>query len=185
MRYAAFEEWNTPRLLLRKITMEDALAYYERLGSSEAVTKYMLFKPHRDISDSVASVEKNLRRYETGRNYRWVIDAQGEGLIGVIDLLGFDEGRSACSFAYMLAEDFWGKGYGTEALEAVLEFAFRKMEMETIEADHFAENAGSGAVMRKVGMIYQGTVPGKYEKDGTVYDAPQYAITREQWLSRK
>lgn len=176
MIYAAYEELQTSRLHLRRITMADAQAYYERLGSSEEVTKYMCFQPHGDISDSVAGIEKHLRRYETGRNYRWVIALQETGaLIGVIDLLAFRED--------MLGQDFWGKGYGTEALKAVMDYAFLKMEMERIEADHFDANGGSGTVMRKVGMTYQGTIPGKYEKNGIVYDAPQYAITREEWYA--
>lgn len=184
MRYVQFEELNTPRLHLRRIRLEDAENYYERLGSSKEVTKYMLFQPHREISDSIASIEKNLRRYETGRNYRWVIARkETDELMGVIDLLGFNEETSTCSFAYMLGEDFWGRGYGTEALKAVFSFAFEKMEMERIEADHFAENTASGAVMRKVGMEYVGTILKKYEKDGIFHDAPQYAITRTQWYN--
>lgn len=185
MRYTEFQELDTPRLHLRRITMADAKAYYERLGSSAEVTKFMLFQPHKDISDSVASIEKNLRRYETGRNYRWVIaEKETDELMGVIDLLGFDEENSTCSFAYMLGTDFWGRGYGTEALEAVFGFAFEKMEIQRIEADHFGSNAASGAVMRKVGMTYLGTIANKYEKDGVLYDAPQYAITRSHWLAR-
>lgn len=184
MRFAEFEELTTARLHLRKITMEDAAQYFARLGSSEEVTRYMLFRPHQDISESEAGIQKALRRYETGESYRWAIDLKGEGLIGVIDLLGFNAEKSRCSFAYMLGKDFWGRGYGTEALAAVVEFAFTRMEMEIIEADHFSENTGSGAVMRKVGMTYQGTVAGKYEKDGVIYDAPQYAITRQQWIDK-
>lgn len=185
MRYAQFEELNTSRLRLRRITMADAQAYYERLGSSEEVTRYMLFQPHKDISDSVDSIEKNLRRYETGRNYRWVIASkETDELMGVIDLLGISEETNSCTFAYMLGEEFWGRGYGTEALKAVFTFAFEKMEMERIEADHFADNPASGAVMRKVGMRYTGTVLGKYEKGGIFHDAPQYEITRSQWPAK-
>lgn len=182
MRYAEFEELDTPRLHLRKIGMGDVKAYYERLGSSEEVTKYMLFQPHRDISDSVASIEKSLRRYEAGRSYRWAVTLRESGeLIGVIDLLAFDEERSSCSFAYMLGKDFWGRGYGTEALRAAIHFGFSKLELERIEADHMAENGGSGAVMRKAGMTYLGTTAGKYEKDGILHDAPRYGISREEW----
>lgn len=186
MIYAAYEELDTPRLHLRKIGMDDLQLYYTRLGSSREVTKYMFFQTHKDISESVASIEKALKRYETGRNYRWAITLrEDDNIIGVIDLLKFDEEANSCSFAYMLGQDFWGKGYGTEALNAVMEFAFTKMEIAKIEAEHFGANIASGAVMRKAGMIYQGTVPGKYEKDGIVYDAPQYIMTREQWILKR
>lgn len=182
MRYATITRLETERLILRKITPEDAWDYYSKLGSSPAVTRYMLFQPHGALSDSVASIEKNLRRYETGRNYRWVICLKGTAeLIGVIDLLGFRETEDCCSFAYMLAEDVWGKGYGTEAVRAVFDFAFREMDMAKIEADHFADNVASGAVMRKCGMVKTGVLPGKYEKNGVLHDAVQYELTREAW----
>lgn len=184
MEYAAFEELKTPRLVLRKLCAADADAFFRFAGSGQ-VTKYMLWKPHGDISESASSIEKTLSRYETGNCWRWGIALrETDELIGIIDLLGFDETDNTCSFAYMIAEAFWGRGYGTEALRAVLDFAFDKMKVSAVAADHFAENAASGAVMRKVGMTCRGVVPGKYEKIGVRYDAPQYRITREEWDSR-
>ena len=185
MNYIPIHPLHTPRLLLRRLTIGDAPEYFSRLGGSEAVTRYMLFRPHKSLSESLSSIEKALRRYETGEFYRWGIELPGSGLIGVIDLLAFDREKESCSFAYMLAEEFWDRGYGTEALKAVLDFAFREMELKSVQADHFAENTASGAVMRKAGMIFQGTSPGKYEKDGIVHDAPRYLITREMWEARQ
>ena len=182
MEFAAFKELETSRLMLRRICPGDVQDYYDRLGSREAVTRYMTFNPHRDISESAASVQKALRRYEEGKYYRWVISPKEDRrLIGVIDLLNFDENRDTCSFAYMLAEEFWGRGYGTEALKVVLGFAFTELKVDAVEADHFAENAASGAVMRKAGMVYQGTIKDKYEKNGIRHDAPMYRITVREW----
>ena len=183
MKFPEIRPLETGRLLLRKLTREDVPLYYARLGSSEAVTRYMLFSPHRDISESVASVEKTLRRYEEGCCYRWAITRKGEdSLIGVIDLLRFDRETGSCSFAYMLGEEFWGRGYGTEALRAVFRFAFREMEVTEITADHMWENPASGAVMRKAGMVFRAHLPRHYEKNGKTYDAEGYRITRKRWL---
>lgn len=182
MKYVPFPELISSRLRLRKLARSDIPMYFERIGSEAEVTRFMLFSPHRDISESAASIEKALQRYETGRCYRFCIALKDtDQLIGVIEPLRFDENTSACSFAYMLGRDYWGQGYGTEALRTVLDFLFRDMEMERVEADHMAENIGSGAVMRKAGMIFTGVVSGKYQKDGIVHDAACYCITREQW----
>ena len=185
LRYAEFEELITSRLRLRKLTMNDVPLYYARIGSSAEVTKYMLFSPHEDISESVASVEKALRRYREGKCYRFCIAIrETDELIGVIEPLRFDETDSSCSFAYMLGKDFWGQGYGTEAVTAVFGFLFTKMDVQRVEADHMAENAASGAVMRKAGMTFQCIQPKKYEKDGVFQDAVCYAITKDQWMTR-
>jgi len=182
MKYAAFRQLETPRLLLRELCMEDAEAFFSRLGGSPEVTKHMLWVPHRDISETYASIQKALNRYASGTGYRWAITLRHDAaLIGIIDLLGFDEHAGNCSFAYMLGKDHWNRGFATEALEAVFRFAFTEMDMETITADHFAENPASGAVMAKVGMRRLETIPEKYEKDGSRHDAVVYRITRAQW----
>ena len=182
MFYPEFENLYTSRLCLRELTRGDIPLYFERIGSSAEVTKYMLFQPHQNISESVASIEKALGRYREGRCYRFCIALRDtDELIGIIEPLRFNETDNSCSFAYMLAQEFWGQGYGTEALRAVLDFLFGQMDMERVEADHMADNPASGAVMRKAGMICSGTEPAKYEKNGILHDAVSYVITRQQW----
>ena len=182
MRFPELRALRTERLILRKLRREDVRDYYERIGSSEAVTRHMLFQPHRSIDDSVASIEKTLRRYETGKCFRWGITLRGDDrIIGVFDLLAFDERENRCSFAYMLGEHWWGRGYATEAMKAVFRFAFEEMGIETITVDHFAENPASGAVMRKALMRQTGIRPGAYEKNGALHDAVCYELTRKEW----
>ena len=182
MRYVPIEPIRTDRLLLRKIRLDDVQDYYDRLGSSEAVTRGMLWDPHTDISQSVASVEKALRRYAEGGCYRWAIALPSDDrIIGVVEMLRFDEGDNSCSFAYMLGKPWWGKGYGSEALRAAMDFVFSKMEVEVIRADHFTTNPASGGAMRKAGMTYVKTLPAQYEKHGQKLDSDLYQITREQF----
>lgn len=182
MRFPDFPTLETTRLRLRKLTVEDTQDYYRHLGSSEAVTRYMLWNPHKDISESEASIRKSLRRYEEGRCYRWgIARKETDTLMGVLELLRFDEETGGCSFAYMLGESFWGRGYGTEALTAAFDFAFSRMNVQFIAADHMAENPASGRVMEKAGMTKVRTLPGKYEKNGRFHDAVHYRITAEEW----
>lgn len=179
IQFCELRELHSERLILRRVRREDAESYYRNLGSREAVTRGMLWNPHRDISESVASVEKTLRRYGEGRCYRWAVTEKGsDELIGIVELLRFDETESSCSFAYMLAERCWGRGYGSEVLRRVFRFAFEEMGVERICADHFADNPASGACMRKAGMTQTGTEKGKYVKNGISHDAVLYEIRR-------
>lgn len=180
MNFPHIPTLKTSRLLLRKLTAEDAPAYYRHLFGSQAVARHMLWEPHKDISESVASIQKVLRRYEEGRCYRWgIVLPETDSLIGIIELLRFDEETQSCSFAYMLGEDFWGRGFGTEALMTVFDFAFHQMGVKTITADHFADNPASGRVMEKAGMRKVRILPGKYIKNGTAHDAVEYTIHAE------
>lgn len=181
MKYANFRNLETERLILRDIRMDDIQEYYERLFGDGDVARYMLFDPHQDIGESYQSIEKLLARYEEGRCYRWGITEKGEdSLIGIIELLRFDEQTDTCSFVYMLGCDYWGRGYATEALKEVIRFAFEEMELERIVVDHMSQNAASGAVMRKAGMTHIGTEKGKYTKHGISHDAEIYEIRNEK-----
>lgn len=185
MRYYPIQTLTTRRLVLRRLELSDVPAYFQHLGSSAAVTEHMLWQPHQSLAESEASIRKVLSRYETGRCYRWAIVRREDGqLLGLVELLRFNEETGTCSFAYMLGQPFWNQGYATEALEAAFAFAFHKMQVQAITADHFAENPASGAVMRKAGMVFQRRLPQKYEKQGILHDALEYTITARQWAGR-
>lgn len=180
MRYVKFHDLETERLILRKLQMEDIYEYYERLFGDGDVSRYMVFDPHQDISESLASLERKLERYEQEDYYCWGVTLKEEdGLIGLVELLRFDESANSCSFVYMLGCNYWNQGYGTEILKAVFRFAFEELEVERIVADHMAKNAASGAAMRKAGMKQIGTEAGKYEKLGIRQDAVIYEIRNE------
>ena len=178
-----FRELETPRLVLRRLTMADLPLYYSRLASSPVVTEHMLWTPHTSLSESETSIQKAMARYESGLSCRWVIAPKSTGeLIGIIDLMAVDTGSNICTFAYMLGENFWGHGFGTEAVKAVLNHAFSACGAAVVQVDHFAENGASGAVMRKAGMMPIGNTPGKYSKNSIVHDAVQFKITKEDWM---
>ena len=181
MKYAEMETLETQRLILRKLTMEDLYDYYERIGSDGEVSRFMLWEPHQDIGETLESFEKTLAAYEEGDYYRWVAEEKnGDGIIGTMSLLRFDEEESSCSFAYMFAKDWWRQGYATEAMTVVLNFAVEKLEIKKITADHFAGNEASGAVMRKLGMVHVGTAKDKYEKHGHKVDAELYELVLDR-----
>ena len=81
--------------------------------------------------------------------------------------------------AYYLAERAWGKGYMTEVLRRVIDFAFDGLGLNRVEADHFAENPASGRVMEKAGMTKEGYARQKYCKNGVFHDAVLYGILKE------
>ena len=158
----------------------DVYEYYERLFGDGDVSRYMLFDPHQTILESLESVQEKLARYESGNFYCWGVELKEEaGLMGLVELLRFDEQTDTCSFVYMLGCNYWNQGYGTEMLKAVFQFAFDELKVERILADHMSPNIASGRAMEKAGMKHIGTETGKYEKLGLRFDAEIYEICNE------
>ena len=180
MRFAEFHPIETDRLLLRKLELGDVYEYYERLMGDADVSRYMLFDPHQTIMESLEDMQQKLRCYDEEPFYCWGVERKEEaGLMGMVQLLRFDEQADSCSFVYMLGCNYWNQGYGTEILKAVIRFAFEELEVQRILADHMTKNIASGKVMEKAGMKHIGTETGKYEKMGILYDAEIYEICNE------
>jgi len=169
------KELKTDRLVLRKLRFEDLYDYYERLMSDGEVMKYLPMEPHQDIGETLEELQRTLDRYEEGDCFRWAIAGQeDDGLMGTIELTDLRDG--CCGVLCLLAERWWGRGYATEAVKAVIRFAAEELGVSKITGDQMAPNAAAGAVMRKVGMTRVGLVPGKYEKQGQRRDAVCYEL---------
>ena len=181
MRFAEFHPMETERLLLRQLQLGDVYEYYERLFGDGEVAQYMLFDPHQTIMESLEDVQQKLKRYEKENFYCWGVELKEEGgLMGLVELLRFDEQANTCSFSCMLGCNYWNQGYGTEVLKAVFRFAFEELEVERIVADHMTANVASGKAMEKAGMKHIGTEAGKYEKLGVLQDAELYEIRNDR-----
>lgn len=84
----------------------------------------------------------------------FVIELPGEGPIGTI---GLDpDGVLSVEVGYWLGRSYWGRGYATEALGAVLAWARDAWGRRCVTARHFADNPASGAVLIKAGFLYTG-----------------------------
>ena len=57
---------------------------------------------------------------------------------------------------YKIHSSYWGKGYATEAVKAVLRFGFETLKLHRIEAGCAIANVGSIKVLEKSGMALEG-----------------------------
>lgn len=108
--------------------------------------------------------------------------ASGE-LIGAIDFYDFDNATENCHVGFLLGHDWWNQGYGTEALQAVLEFGFRHMNVHKISAAHNTDNPASGKIMGKAGMEQEGTIKHMIRNSKNQYkDCAVYGFLQEDYL---
>lgn len=84
---------------------------------------------------------------------------------------------------YWIAEPFWGKGYATEALGAVLNFGFKTVGLNKIHAVHNTKNPASGKVMIKNNMIQEGVLVDEEKKDGKYLTMVRYRLTKSEYFS--
>jgi [ribosomal protein S5]-alanine N-acetyltransferase len=162
------------RLALRDFIPDDQPAVIGLVSDPE-VTRHMHFASWNDdkrLQWFVWCLENNER---TPRDaYNWAITARATG--AVIGWLGIGgKGDRSCGFA--LTPSFWGKGYMTEALRAVIAFEFAQRGTSRITATCATDNVASARVLEKAGMTYQGTWSDA-DFEGNWAHRHHYAITR-------
>ena len=83
---------------------------------------------------------------------------------------------------FKVHKDFWNKGYTTEALIALLNFAFGEMKLHRIEEGCAVENIASARVLEKAGMIREGMKRKKLPIRGEWKDNFFYGLLREEFV---
>ena len=171
----------TERLILRRHRIEDAEYMFRNWTNSEAVTRYLTWETHKTVDDARQYIRSILDSYSDSR-YEWIITdkATGEplGAIGVVTLW---ENIGACEVGYCLGERFWGKGIMSEAFAAVIDYLFTQVGFNRIQSCHDPRNIGSGRVMEKCGLVYEGTLRQADRNNQGICDAVVRAILREDW----
>ncbi len=146
----------TPRLILRPFRMRDAgdvFAY----ASDEEVARFVLWDPHRNVSDTRSSIRGIRKLYRHGLPSSWAIELTAEKkVIGSIGFMWVSPENHSAEIGYSLSRHYWNRGIMTEALSRVLRSAFEDLPLHRIEAQHDVRNPASGRVMEKCGMNKEG-----------------------------
>ena len=171
---------STARLLLRRVQQTDAAYMYKNWTADPRVTRWLTWQAHGSIQVTEKILQLWLSQADNGDCFRWVIVPRALGEpIGMIDVVQIRENCNAACVGYCMGEAWWGNGYMTEALDAVLCYLFEKADFARVEACHCVENPASGRVMKKCGMQYEGTQR-QSMRDGTgqLHDVALYAMLR-------
>ena len=172
----------TQRLLLRPLKMSDCQDVFAYSRDPE-VARHVLWDAHQTIGQTRGYLRYILRQYRNGdpSSYGIVLKDTGH-VIGTIGFMWLNTENRSAEVGYSLAREYWNQGFMTEALRAVLDLAFRKLNLHRVEAQHETDNPASGRVMLKSGMRHEGTMRGRLFNKGRFVDMDVYAILREDWV---
>lgn len=168
----------TPRLILRRISMRDAKDIFAYSCDAE-VARHVLWPAQRDVSDAREYCRYMLRRYRQDEPSSWGIEEKKSGrLVGTIGYMDYSLDNASVEVGYSLARWLWNGGYMTEALRRVIDYTFSSMEINRIEAQHELDNPASGRVMEKCGMRKEGVLRQRLYNKGRFVDVALYAILK-------
>jgi [ribosomal protein S5]-alanine N-acetyltransferase len=173
----------TERLLLRKITLSDASDMFE-YGCDPAVSKYTTWSTHTSIEDTKYFIKTLLKMYKKRELVDWGIVHKAENkFIGTCGYVAWSMTNSRAEMGYALGSKYWNQGYMSEAVNAMMEFGFREMQLNRIEGKCKADNIASARVMEKVGMKLEGILRQQIFVKGEYWDLKMYSILREDFFA--
>lgn len=180
MNHAGTVLLKTPRLTLRRFTVEDAEMMYRNWASDPEVTKFMTWPAHGRVDISRMVLESWVGDYSRPDFYQWAIESDGEP-IGSISVVCMAEDTGMAEIGYCIGKSWWHQGFTSEALSAVMEFLFEVVGANRIQARHDVNNPNSGCVMRKCGMVYEGTTRQSDRNNQGLCDSCIYGILRSEY----
>ena len=174
----------TGRLLLRPVLRKDAADIFSYASDPE-VARYVLWEPHRSLSETRAYIRCVRSLYHRGLPSSWAVVRRDSGrVIGTIGFMWYSESNSAAEVGYSLSRAEWNQGFATEALSAVIRSAFSSLSLNRLEAQHDIRNPASGRVMEKCGMVREGILRQRIRNKGEWIDVVLYAILRSDLEKR-
>jgi ribosomal-protein-alanine N-acetyltransferase len=183
MTIPAFPKLETERLHLREITMDDAEWFLAHFSTPEIV-----WGQGHPAPGGIEDAREQLARYivdlfAQGRGLRWGIVLEGaDALIGSAGLYDWDREIGSAELGYDLDPRHWGRGIMTEALRAILGFAFEVMRLDRVQALAMPRNERSLRLVERLGFTREGVLRHHgHDETGAVCDDVILSLLRDEW----
>lgn len=173
----------TPRLILRRFEVEDAPAAYKNWVTDPEVTKYLTWPPHSSVEVTRGVIADWSSYYGNDNYYQWAITlkANGSEPIGSMSVVKQNDDIGMVHIGYCIGKQWWNQGITSEALTALISFFFEDVGINRIEIRHDPNNPNSGKVMKKCGLLFEGTMRQADKNNQGVCDMVYYGLLAEDY----
>ncbi len=173
------------RVILRAWERDDVRAQWEAAQTADTTGDRL-----RDWLEPPKSLFQREQEFEANQTepdpavVRMIIEAEGRA-IGDIDLFHIEpRNRNAVVGLGIWCEDDRGRGYGTDALRAMLRWAFRHLNMHRVELSVEPENGPAVRVYEKLGFVREGLRREHHFDDGCFRDDLIMGVLRREFEAR-
>ena len=179
----------TKDLIIRETTLEDIDIFdvWERVPE---VTKFFSIRDGQTKEEALAKYFADKADPSAKQFSIWLKDGDcegtddGEKLIGRIVLGDIIEGWKAEIWRIYigdLAER--GKGYGKQAMQAMMKYGFDELKLERLYLDHYTGNPASHLYL-SLGFQYEGVLRANCRKNGILYDVHLMSMLRDEYEAK-
>lgn len=155
MKFSPFPEITSQRLILRNILESDGEEILF-LRSDKTINKYIERPESRatkHMADAIKFIKELHENIENNTSITWGITLKNESrIIGTICLWNFYETNNTAEVGYDLSPEFHSKGIMSEALRMIIDFGFKELKLDKIEAFTHKDNEPSKKLLERKGF---------------------------------
>ncbi len=176
---------STERLHLRGLRVADASDVLVFRG--DPIVQRFDDPPISTIAEAEAFIEELLAAAGRAEILHWAITHAGvDRVVGLVTLQQLDHNgdrhHRRAEVGYGIAHALWGRGIGSEAVRAVVDYGFDTLGLNRIYARTIADNNESVRLLERLGFIREGTQrQHSLEDDGRFHDSAVYGLLRTDW----
>lgn len=165
-------------VLLREWKLSDALSLAQAISNLNVQNNLRDGLPYPyyekdaiDFINAMLSADKN-------EVFAFAIECDGKaiGSIGVFRQQNIH--RRTAELGYYIAEEYWGKGIATQAVNKICDYVFQNSDILRIFAEPFSKNIASCRVLEKAGFQCEGTLRSNAVKCGKICDMKMYSLIK-------
>jgi len=172
----------TKRLLLRNTELTDCKAFFKWEKDPEII-EFLAFNNDLEYEDVVKDFV--IDSADTSKKLFTIMLKEENIPIGrvIISRINCHENSLDITKIFIGELKKQNLGYGREAIEALLEYAFFDLNMERVTLDYFVENKRAERLYKKMGFEYEGLMRNACIKDGKYYDLKLMSMLRNEYFS--
>jgi ribosomal-protein-alanine N-acetyltransferase len=168
-------------VILREFTAADLDGVFAVVGD-DRVTRWLSFdsRSRAEAEEMLTGITRRARADPRTEYYFAIALPGGEDQVAGFCRLGL-AGVEAAKLGYAIRPEFQGCGYATDAVRAMVSFAFSELGLHRVSAAIGPHNAPSLAIMPALGFSYEGRIRDHVRSNGAWRDSELYSVLQHEW----
>jgi RimJ/RimL family protein N-acetyltransferase len=171
------------KIKLRKLVISD-VEFISKNAKDKDITRYThVIAPPFDLKEAKKFIKKTQHEMQEKTAYEFGIELkETKKLIGTISLSNINYKNKNAEVGFWLSKKYWGKGLAKETLNLILDFGFKKLHLERIQARVLNKNLRAQKLLKKRGFKLEGRLRRKTHFKNKWFDDLIYGILRKEYL---
>jgi [ribosomal protein S5]-alanine N-acetyltransferase len=171
MNISLFHSLESEQIYFKALSIEDVQEIHDYASDIE-VSRFIGWNLMNTLHETRELIEIMLKRESEGTHlYASIVLKSTRAIVGTAMIFNFDHEANQAEIGYVFHKNHWGKGYGTEAVALMNDFAFTSLNLHKLHASVVDANIGSARILEKNGYKLEGRLKDHYFIEDKYYDS--------------